>query len=173
MDSLEKVGRVAKPFGRDGELIVNLYDTFPEDYDTEEPLFANIDSLTVPLFFDKFERRGQRSALVRFADFDTDIRAAELIGKELFVKSAPAASCDEDDEIYFEDLVGFTVSFDDSSQKGVVTAYIDNDLNPLFEVSSDGRMIYIPAVEEMISALDTDRREIEFSLPEGLLELYL
>lgn len=171
MDSLEKVGRVAKPFGREGGLVISLYDTFPEDFDIEEPLFAKIDSLAVPLFLDSFERRGQRNALVRFADFDTDVRTAELLGKELFIQ-APEAEA-EDDEIYFEDLVGFSVSFDDNPLEGVVTAYIDNELNPLFEISVGGRDIYVPASEEMISALDLDSRKIEFSLPEGLLDLYI
>ena len=33
MNTLETVGKVSKPFGREGELIINLYDTFPEEFD--------------------------------------------------------------------------------------------------------------------------------------------
>lgn len=175
MNPLETVGRISKPFGLQGELIINLYDRFPSDFDTEEPLFAKIDSLTVPLFFDKFEfRGGGRSALVKFADFDTDIRAAELIGKELYnMPDTYVVEKDRDDEIYFEDLVGFSASFDDTPLKGKITAFIDSEHNPLFEIKADGKDIYVPAQEEMISALDIDKKEVEFSLPEGLLDLYL
>lgn len=173
MDSLEKVGRVSKPFGLQGELIVNLYDTFPEGFNREEPLFAKIDSLTVPLFLEKFERRGQKGALVKFADFDTDARSQELIGLELFLAVAENEDDSEDDEVYFEDLVGFSVLFEGHSLKGAISAYVDHEHNPLFEVTAEGKEIYVPATEEMISAIDFNKREIEFSLPDGLLDLYI
>lgn len=44
------VGRIAKSFGLSGELMVSLFDTFPADFDTKEPLFVVIDKLAVPLF---------------------------------------------------------------------------------------------------------------------------
>lgn len=171
MDSLETVGKVTKPFGRNGELVINIYDTFPDKFDTREPLFANIDSLAVPLFLEKFERRGQRGALVRFADFDTDTRSEELIGLELFLRIEKPE--EDKDGIYFEDLVGFSASFDDNTATGLITGYTGNSQNPLFELTINGREAYVPAAGEMISALDIDKREIEFSLPEGLLDLYI
>lgn len=171
MSSFGKVGKVSKAFGRQGELIINLYDTFPEDFDMEGPLFAYIDALAVPLYLDRFERRGTGSALVSFADFDSDVRASELIGKELYIRTGEEE--EDDGEIYLEDLVGFTVSFDDNSHRGTITSFVDNGENPLFEVSIDGKEILVPAAEEMITALDIDKREIEFSLPEGLLDLYM
>lgn len=171
MEALEKVGRVSKAFGREGELIVNLYDIFPVDFDMEEPLFAKIDSLAVPLFLEEFEPRGRSGALVRFADFDTDARAAELIGCDLYLRTATDE--EDDDEIYMEDLVGFAVTFVGRDLQGEITDYVDSELNPLFEVTVGDREVYVPAVEEMIVALDIERREVEFSLPEGLLELYL
>ena len=171
METLEKVGRVAKPFGREGELILNLFDTFPEDFDMEEPLFAKIDSLAVPLFFDSFEPRGRSGALVRFADFDTDARAAELVGCDLYVRTG--AEEETDDAVYMEDLVGFSVTFEGNDLSGTITDYVGSELNPLFEVTVDGKQAYVPAVEELIAALDIERREVEFALPDGLLELYL
>lgn len=174
MDVLRKVGRVAKPFGTDGELILALYDTFPEEFDTEEPLFADVDSLTVPLFLQKFEPRGRSGALVRFDDFDTDERAAELVGLELSLCDGGEDGEEEDDDvIYFEDLVGFAAAVEGTDLRGEVAGFIDSDMNPLLEVAVDGRVVYVPAVDEMISMLDVERREVEFSLPEGLLDLYM
>ena len=40
-----------------------------------EPLFVKIDSLAVPLFCDRFERRGKTNALATFADIDSARRA--------------------------------------------------------------------------------------------------
>ena len=137
-------------------------------------MFAKIDSLTVPLFFDKLEPRGKNGALVKFADFDTDSRAAELIGRELYLTAENNDDATpDDDEIYFDDLVGFSVRFDDNDLQGRLSAFIDSEHNPLFEIIAGEKEIYVPANEEMISALDIEKKEIEFSLPEGLLDLYL
>ena len=82
------VARVGKLFGeaRSGGVTLTLYEQFDDDFDTTtEPLFVEIDSLDVPLWCESFERRGQRGAVVHFADFDTPRRAEELLGKELYI----------------------------------------------------------------------------------------
>ena len=171
MNTMEVVvAKVSKLFGPEGGLLINLYDDFPEEVDMEEPVFAKIDSLPVPLFIESFRRHGKSGAEVRFADFDTETRASELIGMELYMEYPEV---EDDDLIYYQDLVGYNVTFDDKPYEGVVCGFIDNDMNPLLEIAVDGKNILIPAADEMISGLDTDIRHIEFSLPDGLLELYL
>ena len=49
-ENADVVARVSKTFGQNGELTLNLYNTFPQDYDLSEPLFVVIDKLAVPLF---------------------------------------------------------------------------------------------------------------------------
>lgn len=183
MSKLSVVGRVSKLFGLDGGLAINLYDTFPADANFEEPLFVNIDGLAVPLFIEKFERRGKSGALVTFADIDNSIRATELLGMELLTRNAPAAAVEkaDDGEIFLEDLAGFRAVLcelrSDGSRtepiEGRITAYIDSEMNPLFAIDASGTEILIPASEDFIESLDIDAREIELTLPEGLLELYL
>ena len=93
------VARVGRLFGdtKQGGLSLTLYTTLPEDFDpTSEPLFVEIDSLPVPLFIDHFERRGVSGANVLFADFDTQRRAEELVGKELYLELADEEG-DEDE----------------------------------------------------------------------------
>ena len=107
------VARVSKSFGSEGELLVSLFDTFPDDFDLREPLFVEIDRLAVPLFCDRFERRGRNGALVVFADFYSERRTAELIGRELFLCGGRLADGEEppgDGLVYLEDLVGLEAS---------------------------------------------------------------
>lgn len=167
------VARVAKSFGRSGELLVGLYDTFPEKFDVKEPLFVEIDGLAVPLFCDRFERRGKRGALVVFSDFLSERRTAELIGRELFSLAGRAVEADEeeigDDLIYLEDLVGLKAVIDDRFE-GTIADFIDGE-NPLFLLTIDGREVYVPAVDEFIVETDLDEGVIRFEVPEGLLGL--
>lgn len=174
MADLLPVGKVSKLFGRKGEVMISLYDTFPDNFNREEPLMVEIDSLTVPLFLSGFERRGVSGALASFEDLDTAERAAELVGKELCIE------CDsevepEDDEFYMEDLIGFTVEAGTVQEgkmlHGRLTDYYDSEANPLFEIEFDGRSVLVPAVEEFIAHIDFEGRMIKMVLPEGLLEL--
>ena len=86
IDEMIPVARVGKLFGAalSGGLSLTLYDTFPAEFDpAENPLFVEIDSLPVPLWCDRFERRGMAGANVEFAPFDTP-RPAGGVGGRLF-----------------------------------------------------------------------------------------
>jgi 16S rRNA processing protein RimM len=162
-------GRVGRIFGVKGELMVTLYDVFPREVNMEEPVFVKIDSLTVPLFFNKFERRGQKGAVVRFDDIDTEERAAELVGLEFSIRQRGEDET-SDDELYIEDLVGWDIEFD-TGQVGRITGFVDSDYNPLLEVEVGGEQELIPAADDFIVEIDEVRRRVIFSLPEGLLGL--
>ncbi len=134
----------------------------------------NIDGLEVPLWCERFERRGQTGAVATFADLDTDRRATELLGLEFRIEQSEAA---DDDEFYMEDLIGFAEKVEvmtDAGRRiysGTLTDYYDSDANPLFEVEIGGRGILVPAVEEFIAHIDFEGRSLKMVLPEGLLDL--
>lgn len=169
MEKLQAVAKVTKLFGseRDGGVVLVLYDTFPEEFDpATEPLFVRIDALSVPLWCERFERRGVTGALAAFSDLDTAQRASELVGHELYVERDEEAP---DDEFYMEDLIGFSVEAD--GRHGTVTEFYDSEANPLFGITIDGREYLVPAVEEFVTRIDFDGRRMTMSLPEGLLTL--
>ncbi len=167
-------GRINKSFGTGGGLMLSLYDAFPDDFTTDQPLFATIDGLEVPLYCERFERRGIAGAVATFADLDTERRAQELIGSEFRMAVSEAAP--DDDEFYPEDLVGFAVSGietrtdgDPQPFTGHVTDYYDSDANPLFELEIEGRRVLVPAAEEFFAHIDFERHSLRLVLPEGLL----
>ena len=159
------VGRITKLFGASGEVVINLYDTLPDNFNWEEqPLFTKVEELVVPLFCEKFERRGTKSAVVAFADIDTVKRAEMILDHELLLEAEEG----DDDEFTFEDLIGFEVRV--GRTKGELVDYYDNELNPLFEIEIKGKRHLVPAGEEFIAAIDFDKGVIKFVLPDGLIE---
>lgn len=175
---MEVVGKVTKPFGVNGGVSIALYDAFPDEWNVEEPLWVKIDSLAVPLFFEHFERRGRRGALAQFADFDTPLRAAELVGKELYRKEGGAGSDAEeggspDEPPGWDDLIGWQVRFTGRTERGEVADFLDSEANPLLAIQVGDREVLVPLAEEYFVRVDARRCEMELSLPEGLLELYL
>lgn len=165
-------GKITKLFGNNGQLAVVLYDAFPEQINMEEPLYIEVDMLTVPLFLESFELRGRSGAIVGFADFDTDRRASELIGKELFVKDEDEGESDQTEQMSLTDMIGYKVTVKRSKLEGEITDCFDNDLNPLFEIDFGGTRVLVPAVEEMTVSINHRKRTVRFDLPEGLIELY-
>ncbi|MCD7795412.1 MAG: 16S rRNA processing protein RimM [Alistipes sp.] len=99
-------GRINRLFGTDGGVMLSLYADFPADFDTDTPLLVTIDALEVPLWCERFERRGATGAVAAFADFDTERRAQELLGLEFRIRFDE----EDDDEFYMEDLIGFAVT---------------------------------------------------------------
>ena len=170
MDSkFTAVARVGRLFGdiSSGGVSLSLYTTLPEDFDpTADALFVEIDSLPVPLYCDKFERRGVSGANVCFADFDTQRRAEELVGKELYMELEEER---DDDEFYMEDLIGFSVTA--GKLRGEIVDFYDSEQNPLFGVDFGEGERLIPAAEEFIAAINFEKQTIKMVLPEGLLEL--
>ena len=180
-------GRINKLFGTEGGVMLSLYEAFPDDFDpAETPLFVAIDGLDVPLWCERFERRGAAGAVASFADLDTPRRARERLGREFRIDLAQ----EDGDEFYLEDLIGFAVetetfgagdaAADDAAaspdgahvcRHGVVSDYYDSELNPLFELEIDGRRVLVPAVEEFIAHIDFEARTIRMVLPAGLTEL--
>ncbi len=170
-------GRINKLFGTGGSVQLSLYAAFPDDFALDTPLLVTIDGLEVPLYCERFERRGMSGALVTFADFDTERRAQELLGRE-FRLAEGATTEESDDEFYMEDLIGFAVKGievrHDGAETpfaGTLTDYFDSEANPLFEVSIGERQILVPAVEDFISHIDFKKKKIKMVLPEGLLTL--
>ena len=84
--------------------MLSLYPAFPEDFTTDTPLRVTIDALEVPLWCERFERRGQSGATATFADFDTERRAQELVGLEFRIEMNGEE--DDDDNPLFELEIG-------------------------------------------------------------------
>lgn len=169
MGERKPAGKIGKLFGHDGGLLITLYDAFPDDHDSEEPLYVRLDGLAVPLFVERFERRGRRGAAVRFADVDTPERAAELVGEEIFI----CGEGERDDEMSLDALVGYRFTIAGETVEGTVTGFVDSAMNPLFQLDAGGSELLIPARDEFVESIDPRTRVIAFVLPEGLLELYL
>lgn len=172
---LVPAGRINKPFGTEGGLMLSLYADFPEEFTPQQtPLFVEIDSLDVPLWCERFERRGISGAVASFADFDTERRAAELVGLEFRIESGER----DDDEFYLEDLIGFHVEGIETRHEaeplhfeGRLTDFYDSEANPLFELETGGRRVLVPAVEEFIAHIDFEQRSVKLVLPEGMTDL--
>ena len=88
------VGKITKLYGTEGEVVANLYDRFPADYDSEEPLFVSIDSLTVPLFISSFTRRGRGAIIAIDGNANPMVRLHPFTVSNLLPSSMTSPTCE-------------------------------------------------------------------------------
>jgi len=161
-----RIGRLGKSHGVKGEVTFQFDDDIFDRVDADY-LILEVDGILVPFFIEEYRFRSDEVALVKFEDVDTQQRASELTGSDVYF---PRALTDEaDDGPSLAMLVGYTVAEAATGQYiGTVAAIDDTTANLLFELE-DGRLI--PANDDLIQRIDPRQRTIAMNLPEGLLEL--
>lgn len=166
-EDVYRIGKLGKAHGVKGELSMMIDDdTF--DRVEAEYLILEMDGIMVPFFMEEYRFKTDDTVLVKFEDVDTQERAKQLTGTEVFFPRALAQE-DETGELSYAQLVGFTIiNAADKSAAGVIASVDEQTVNIMFELT-DGRLI--PAAEELIDGIDIEKKEITMIIPEGILDL--
>jgi 16S rRNA processing protein RimM len=165
-EDVYRIGKLGKTHGVRGEISFlfddDVFDRVDADY-----LILSIDDILVPFFIEEYRFKTDSNALMKFEGIDTQERARELTGCEVYFPHELADS--DEDTISWAAIVGFDITDADSSRTiGRIAAVDDSTINILFELE-DGRLI--PASEDLITAIDQQARTITMRLPDGLLNL--
>ena len=165
-EEVYRIGRLGKAHGVKGEVSLQFDDDIFDRVDADY-LVLEVDGILVPFFIEEYRFRSDTVALMKFEDVDTQQRAAELTGCDVFFPRALAE--DEEEGMTLSFLVGFNlVEAKGGRTVGTVAAIDDSTANVLFELE-DGRLI--PANDDLIHDIDTVNKVIKMDIPEGLLEL--
>lgn len=161
-----KIGRLGKAHGVKGEVSFHFDDDIFDRVECEY-LVLEIDGILVPFFMEEYRFRNGYLAFVKFRDVDTQERASELTGCDVYFPRDLAAA--EDEMPILSMLVGFSI-VDAATNKsiGVIEDVNDQTANILFELDNGA---LIPASDELIMHIDTEHEEIVMNIPEGLLEI--
>lgn len=165
-EDVYRIGKLGKTHGVRGEISFlfddDVFDRVDADY-----LILSIDDILVPFFIEEYRFKTDSNALMKFEGIDTQERARELTGCEVYFPHELADS--DEDTISWAAIVGFDITDADSNRTiGRIAAVDDSTINILFELE-DGRLI--PASEDLITAIDQQARTITMRLPSGLLNL--
>ena len=165
-EEVYRIGRLGKTHGIKGEVSLQFDDDIFDRVDADY-LVLDVEGILVPFFMEEYRFRSDTVALVKFCDVDTQQRASELTGCDVYF---PRTLADEDEEnVSYAMLVGFSIIDADTEDKiGTIAAVDDTTVNLLFELEN-GRLI--PASDDLISDIDMKKGEIRMNIPEGLLEL--
>ncbi len=154
----KKVGFVVKTHGFNGEIKINY---------SENPIFekkyimVSINNKFVPF---KISSQKNNFEILKLETVKNIDEANELIGCELLIFK----DTEETDEISWEDYV-LIDSF--SQNKYQITKFIENPGNDLLEFRDGYKDYLIPFIQDLISQINHQKKEITMNFPDGILEL--
>lgn len=164
-EDVYKIGRLGKPHGVKGEITFQFQDDVFDRVDADY-LIIEVDGILVPFFIEEYRFRSDEVALLKLEDIDTQEAARQLTNSDVYFERRLS---DEDVEPSMAAIIGYCLVNDaDGKEIGTIATIDDTTANVLFELE-DGKLI--PVAEEFIKTIDSDKREIRVTLPEGLLEL--
>lgn len=169
-EDVYRIGKIGKPHGVAGEVSF-LFDDDVFDRTDTDYLILDIDGILVPFFIEEYRFKGSETSIMKFCDIDTQEKAAELTGCDVYF---PRHIADQDDDnMSWAEIIGFALVDETTGDKvGTITHVDDATINVLFSVETpEGDEILIPASEDLITDVDKPGRTITMRVPEGLLDL--
>ncbi len=164
------LGYITKTRGLKGEVQLYFQVDEPEHYYKLESVFLEINQKLVPFFISKISIQ-KSVAYIFFEDIDHIDKASPLLKKTLFVseKLRPKAK----KELTLDRVQGFCIIDQELGEIGVINEILKMPQQLLASLTYQGHEVLIPLTEALITGINVARKEIEMSLPEGLIDLYL
>ncbi len=169
-ESVYRIGRLGKPHGVKGEISFQFSDDIFDRVDADY-LVLELDGIMVPFFMEEYRFKNDEVALMKFEGVDSENRARELTGTEVYFPRALAEA--DESQLSWAEIMGYNVL---DAQSGDVVCTLEEldetTVNNLFVVSTPaGNEILIPANNDTIVAIDRKERSITVEIPQGLLEI--
>ena len=168
-----KIGRLVKTKGHKGAIKAS-FEVFFLDYLADQTalpqhLYLHINNQFVPYFVKTI--RTEFSCELEFENIATKTAAEPLQHKDIYFENAPLEAYlqDENDLNY---LIGYKV-FDGNTELGKIEDIYYLPENELAQVIYQNREVLIPLNDHFITKIDRRSKRINFTLPDGLLALYL
>jgi 16S rRNA processing protein RimM len=170
-DDFYYLGKIAKPFGSKGQVVVFLDVDEPLHYRKLESVYLDLDGEWVPFLIESVEIRSGRKALFHFEDVNTAEDAAAYTGREMYLPLASLPPL-KGKKFYYHEVKGFSVIDASHGNIGILVKILDLPRQPLLQVAHGDKEILVPLIDEVILKIDRKKKEIYLQIPEGLIDIY-
>ena len=168
-EDVYRIGRLGKPHGVRGELSFQFEDDIFDRVDADY-LILDIDGILVPFFIEEYRFRSNEICLLKLCDIDTEERARELTGCDVFFPRALAQ--EEDRGASWAEIIGFKVIDEATGNTvGTIQAVDDSTINVLFTIATPQGAVLHPASAARSCPCARRAQTITMTIPDGLLSL--
>jgi len=167
------LGKIIKPYGIKGEVLVKLDTDEPENYEGMESVFLEIGGKLVPFFINDSFLHKSLLLRVDFEDVDSIEQAEKLVGRKLYL---PLSELPEltGKNFYYHEILGFKAIDKRLGPIGLIKSVNDMAAQPyMIILHPEGKEILVPIHNDMIEKVDREQKEMHLTLPDGLVDVYL
>jgi len=163
------VGRIVKPFGLRGEVVVESFTDSPARFRTLRAVHLGSDAATArPAHVTRatIEPRGIRVSLAEISDRTA---AEKIVGYFLFVDAQHRVRLPRGRH-FVHQVVGLTVLDTEGAVIGCVRDVLKLPAHDVYVIERNGREILIPAVREFVLSINPEEGILRVHLIEGMVE---
>lgn len=162
------VGRVLRPHGVRGEVVVQVLSDVPQRLDPGSAMFAVWEGRPTRKVVVESYRPHKSGGMVRFAGIADRDQAEGLRDAWLEVDRSQVPA-PEEGTYYWYQLLGCRC-YEGEAELGEIVDLVEDGGGLLLIVSDGERQIPVPFVRSFLKSVDVERGRIELELPPGLLE---
>ncbi|MGA9119087.1 MAG: ribosome maturation factor RimM [Bacteroidota bacterium] len=168
VESLVAIGRIVKPFGIGGEVVVQSMTGTPSRFRQLKSVYIGAgDKAPVTITIERvaIEKRGVR---VKFEGIADRTEAEHLVGSLLMVAENDRAKLPRG-RFYVHDVVGMRVVDDIRGEIGRVRDVLKYPAHDVYVIDWNGGSYMIPAVKEFVVQFDVPGKTLHVHLIEGMV----
>lgn len=160
------IGKLRRPHGVKGEILMDVLTDFPERIQTGATLLVGAEYTPLQL---RSRRAHGNTLLVAFEGYDTPEAVGEWRNQIVYVTAADRPALPEGD-YYHHQLLGLHVVSDAGQELGLLAEILETGANDVFVVRPEsGPEILLPVIASVFLGVDLERGEIRVHLLPGLL----
>ena len=167
--SLIAIGKVIKPFGIRGEVVVQTMTGSPSRFKKITRVFLGRNEAEATETDIEYVRVGERGVRLKLKATPDRNGAERIVGSLLFVKEAKAIRLKKG-TFFVHDLLGLRVVDEKEEDIGVLKEVMKMPGHDVYVIDHRGREVMVPAVREFVTDIDVAAKRIKVRLIEGMRE---
>lgn len=168
-DNLICLGKIVKPFGYKGQVLVNFNDKITDQIENSEFVFVEIQHEQIPFFIVEFHEHSAKSAILLLEDINDSDEASQLTGCSIYFEIKESEVFENNKK----SVIGFEVIDEEFGAIGIINDLLELPQQQILQIFQNDKEILIPFVKEFIIKTDFKNRKIKIHAPKGLIESYL
>ncbi|MFN8323246.1 MAG: ribosome maturation factor RimM [Chitinophagales bacterium] len=165
------VGKLGKPHGIGGAFRFLLHRELKSTKKLPNHFFIDDKGSALPWFIKEIEWLEFNQGFIWFEEITTPEKARLYSGRELFLSPKDVTVLFKKDAGEYDDILGYAAVDEIAGEMGIIVEMIENPGQILCLIKSETKETYVPFVEEFIINVNKQKKQILFSLPDGLLDV--
>ena len=172
-DDCYQLGHITKTHGVNGEMVFFLDVDDPGLYEDLDSVLIEVKGELIPYFIESIAIVKGSRAIVALEGVETIEQAERFIKANLFLPLENLDPIDDNTRFYFHEIVGYQLVDSNLGMLGTVATVYSMDTQDLIAMEYQGHEVLVPINSDIVHTIDREKKQLQVTLPEGLLEVYL